>query len=560
MFSVIYDRRNGSADFPETAFENDDIIYVVDGEIETRENVASLYAKMPFGEMITTFNGCFSIVLFDKNRGEMYIGRDRLGSKQMYYAEKDGKIMISAGFGPVFEFAGKGIDSVALQHYFTFQYVPEPMTVGKGVKALKLGHYAKVSDPDPEQVRFNNWMPAPKEGKDREEFKAEIREKITEAVKKNLKDAKNPAAFLSGGLDSSILTAIAAKDFPEMTAYTIAFDVPGFSEAEIAAQSARMYGIKHNVVRLDAEDFRNAVPFAIKALGVPVADPSATAVSLIAKAAEGKCDVILSGEGSDELWGGYHVYNPRGKVLKIMALPGIVKKILWAFATLLPDSMRGKDLLRRGCLPLEKRFVGNTFLFTDREKRKLLKKFDTSVHFTDVTAPYYKEAAGLSDMDKMQYVDTNLWLPGDIDVVCGKGCSERGLKCVTPFMDNEVTDLARSLTRDEKIRGEQNKIILREAFGDLLTDEVRNGRKRGYPVPVRVWLSGTLNEWAAGVIRDSNVSDYIDKKYALKLVEKCRKNPEDPLYYRKVWATVVFCLWVRYCKEEPEDKRQRKVS
>ncbi len=545
MFKVIYDQANMCAEFPTHTFENDDIIYAVEGEIETKESVASLYAKKTFEEMISSFNGCFSIALFDKNKCILYLGRDRLGAKQLYYAEKDGKLLVSSDFEPAFEFMGRKIDTASLQHFFTFQYVPEPMTIGLGVKALKLGHYIEVTDNGIKESRFNIWKPEPVEDKDREAFKAEIREKLTCAVKKSLKNAKNPATFLSGGLDSSILAAIAAREWPQMTAYTIAFDIPGFSEAEVAAHSAAFYGIKHEVVRLNANDFKCAVPFAVKAMGVPVADPSATAVSLIAKAAEGKTDVIMSGEGSDELWGGYHVYNTRGKVLKLMALPGFLKKILWAVASVLPDNIRGKDLLRRGFVPLEKRFVGNTFLFTDREKKKLLKQFEGSVRFTDVTAPYYEEVSELSDMDKMQFIDTNIWLPGDIDVVCGKGCSERNVKCVTPFMDNEVTDLARTLTRDEKLRGAQNKIILREAFGDLLTEEVKNGKKRGYPVPVRVWLSGELNDWASGIVRDTDVSEFINKKYALKLLEKCKKYPEDPMYYRKAWAVTIFCIWYR---------------
>ena len=545
MFSVIYDEESRTAEFPSSDFENDDIIYAVDGEPECCESIASLYAKKDFADMIAGFNGCFSMVFYDINKRRLFAARDRLGARQLYYARSGSRIMLSSEFEPVFEFAGRQIDKKALQHYFTFQYVPEPMTIGLGVYALKLGHYAEVSLKDFEQVEYNTWKPAPVSGKDREQFKAEIREALTSAVKKNLKGAKNPSAFLSGGLDSSILTAIAAKDFPDMKAYTIAFDIPGFSEAEVAASSVKKYGIKHEIVRLGARDFKAEVPFAVKAMGVPVADPSATAVSLIAKAAAGKTDVIISGEGSDELWGGYHIYNPRGKVLKIMALPAFAKKLLWCFASLLPDSVRGKDLIKRGCVPLEKRFVGNTFLFTDREKRKLLKNFDSSVRFTDVTAPYFKEAEGLSDMDRMQYIDTNLWLPGDIDVVCGKGCSKRGLRCVTPFMDNSVTDLARTLTRDEKLSGSQNKVILREAFEDILTDEVRNGVKRGYPVPVRIWLSGELNEWAADIIRDTDVSEFINKKYALGLLDKCRRHPDDPMYYRKAWAVVIFCIWYR---------------
>ncbi len=554
MFTVIFDYEDKTADFPKADFENDDIIYSVDGEIETTESIASLYAKKTFCEMISGFNGCFSFALFDKNKRRLYIGRDRMGARQLYYSVKGDRLMISTEFAKVFDFAERKTDKKALQHYFTFQYVPEPLTIGENVFALKLGHYSEASDRNIEQRAFNVWKPAPVANKDREKFRNEIREKLTASVKKSLKGAASPSAFLSGGLDSSILTAIAAKDCPNLTAYTIAFDIPGFSEAEVAAQSALKYGIRHETVRLGSQEFKEAVPFAIKAMGVPVADPSATAVSLIAKAAAGKTDVIISGEGSDELWGGYHVYNPRGRVLKIMALPKPVKAVLRVVSTLMPDDMRGKDLLRRGCVPLEKRFVGNTFLFTDREKKKLLKSFDGNVKFTDITAPYYKEAEDLSDMDKMQYIDTNLWFPGDIDVVCNKGCSGRGLRCVTPFMDNDVTDLARTLTRDEKLAGTQNKVILREAFEDMLTDEVRNGVKRGYPVPVRIWLSGELNDWAADKIRSADVSDIIDKKYALDLLEKCRKYPDDPMYYRKAWAVVVFCIWYREFVEKKAEK------
>ncbi len=551
MFNVIYDYVNRTAEFPGADFENDDIIYVTDGEAEACESIASLYAKKPFEEMVKCLNGVFSIVLFDKNRCELFVARDRLGAKQLYYTERDNRLMICSAFEPVFRFAGKEIDETGLQHFFTFQYVPEPLTIGKNVYALKLGHYAKASVQGFEQAEYNTWMPAPVEGKDRGEFRNEIRESITEAVKRNLKGAVKPAAFLSGGLDSSILTAIAAKDFPDMKAYTISFDVPGFSEAEVAAQSAKKYGIKHEIVKVSSGDFKAEVPFAVRAMGVPVADPSAAAVSLIAKAAAGKTDAILSGEGSDELWGGYHVYNPRGRVLKIMALPKPVRKLGALVSEILPDNVRGKDLLRRGCVPLEKRFVGNTFLFTDREKKKLLKRFNKKVRYTDITAPYFERAKNLSDMDKMQYIDTNLWLPGDIDVVCGKGCSERGLKCVTPFMDNRVTDLARTLTRDEKLDGAQNKVILREAFGDLLTEEVKNGVKRGYPVPVRIWLSGELNGWAVGIIEEAKVSELINKKYALRILENCKKYPEDPMYYRKAWAILVFCIWYKemICKE-----------
>lgn len=543
MIRVIYDLSNGKVDMGNCNFENIDFAYSYDGEPDTDgASIQALY-NGSFSQLVSGFNGCFSIVFYDKRTGELYIGRDRLGGKQLYYSMKDGKLMISSDFATVFEFSGKHIDRSALQLFFSFQYVPEPLTIGREVFALRLGHYAKADVHGIEQIEYNTWKPAPVDGKDRKEFRKQVKESITKAVKNSLKGAENPAAFLSSGLDSSIITAIAAKDFPNMTTYTIAFDVPGFSEADVAERTAKAYGIKHETFFVTSSEFTKAVPGAVRAMGVPIADPSAVAVSMIANAAVGKTDVILSGEGSDELWGGYHVYRASDNEQKIASLPGIVKKIVWFFVSLLPEGIKGKDLLRRGCLPPEKRYIGNTRLFTDNEVRKIITYPDRTIKTADITAPLYKKATGLSNMDKMQYIDTNLWLPGDIDVVCGKGCSEVGLKCVTPFMDNSVTDLARTLTYDEKLSDSQNKVILREAFSDMLTEEVRLGKKKGYPVPVRIWLSGELNEWAAKIIAETDVSEYIKKKEALAILEKCRRHPEDPLLYRKAWAVVVFCIW-----------------
>ncbi|MBP5249079.1 MAG: hypothetical protein J6Z46_03640 [Lachnospiraceae bacterium] len=543
MFTVHYNKKTGLQDIRDAFYEDEFVAIFADGTPKSEEPMQETYGTYSFDRMISNLNGCFALVLFDKKNGDLYAGRDRLGSKQLYYYVNGDDVIVSTHFMPCFEAAGKNINTVALQHYFTFQYVPEPLTIGEGVCAVRAGHFVRFYEGDPVSTRFNVWKPQPRTKSDKAAFRKEIRAAMKKAVKESIEGADRVAAFLSGGLDSSIITALASKDRPDMTAYTIAFDVPGFSEADVAARSAGKYGIKHEVVNIDSATFAAEVPFAVKAMGVPVADPSAVAVSLIAKAAAGKCDVILSGEGSDELWGGYHVYNPRGRVLKIKAIPGPIKKMIWGIVKHASEDTKGKDLIRRGCVPLRDRFVGNTFLLGEDEKKKLLRDYKPNVRFTDITSSYFDETKGLSEMDMMQYIDTNLWLPGDINVVCGKGCSERGLHCETPFMDNAVTDLARTLTRSEKVDGGQNKIVLRETFEDIITQEVKDGKKKGYPVPVRIWLSGELNEWARNVIRTADVDKYINKDAALKYLDKCKADPSNPVYYRKAWAIVVFCVW-----------------
>ena len=487
-------------------------------------------------------NGCFSYCAYDRSQKRVWAARDRLGAKQFYYTADEEALWMSSSFLPLFEKQGKKVDPAALQHFFTFQYVPEPMTIGVGVKALTLGCVADGQD-DLTARRFRIWKPEPDNGKDHEMFKAEIRQAMTEATHDSLAGAKTVAAFLSGGLDSSILAALAAKEYPDMTAYTIAYDVPGFSEAEAADHSCQKYGIRHEIVKIDSQGFREAFPEVMKATGVPVGDPSATAVYMIARAAAGKTDVIISGEGSDELWGGYHTYRPSSIVKKISSLPGWLKKGLWGVGKLLPEGVKGRGALERGCTPLKDRYVGNTFVCTEKDKKKLLKNYDPSVKFTDITAPYFEEAAGLNDMDQMQYIDVMIWLPGDIDVVAGKLCSVHGLKVVTPFMDNRVTDLARKLSYDDKLSAVQNKVILREVFRDDLTDEVVNGIKKGYPVPVRYWIRNELYDWAADLIRRAPVDDWINKDTALAWLKECRGKENDTYFYRKVWAVVSFCQW-----------------
>lgn len=496
------------------------------------------------------FNGSFAIVVVHKDTAELIALRDRLGGKQLYWARKGDEVCISASFPEVFAFAGRRISTEALQHYFTFQYVPEPLTIGDGVFAFRQGTVNVLRDFEDgrtaETTIFSKWVPKPSD-KDFASFSADIKKALTASVERHLDGTEHPAAFLSGGLDSSIIAGLAKEQRKDLKTYTISFDVPGFSESDVAARSADSYGVAHETVSVDADTFKEAVPKAMAAMGVPVADPSAVAVYILAREVSKYADLCFSGEGSDELWGGYHVYNPQGLSEKLRKLPRPIKTLAWSVISLFPEDMKGKDFFRRSFVPLKDRFAGNTFLFTEKEKRSLLKFYSKDNDFRKVTAPLFndEDMRGASEMDMMQFVDTSLWFPGDIDVVCNKACEANGLHCVTPFTDNTVVSLSQTLTRSEKVRGTQNKIALRETFKELITDEVYSGKKKGYPVPVRVWLSGPLNEWARSIISTSEAGEYIDLKKGLSLLEKCRRHPADPMYYRKAWAILVFCIWYR---------------
>lgn len=525
-------------------YENEQYVLVCDGNINTEDFVKSL-SEINLSDGLKTLNGNFALALFDKAKDTLFIARDRLGTKQLYYTENTDGLWISTSFTPLFEKQNNEIDTVSLQQFFTFQYVPEPLTLGKNIFALEAGHYACCKD-EIKIEKFRKWTPKPDENKDYETFKDEVKDALTRSVDEGLSGHKKIAAFLSGGLDSSILVTLAAKNYPSIETYTVDFDVKGFSEAGVASRTAESLGISHKSIKVDSKTFAESFPEVVRATGVPVADPSVVAVSLIAKgvAENGQYDAVLSGEGSDELWGGYHVYNPPEIERKIASLPMFLKKILWFFVSMLPKNTKGRGAFYRGCVPLKDRYVGNTFIFTEKEKKKLLKNIDKNVCFRDITRPYFEEVKGLHNMHVMQYVDTCLWLPGDINVVAGKNGSYRGLNVVMPFTDNRVTELAERLTVSDKLKGSRNKRVLRDAFEDILTKEVVEGKKKGYPVPVRLWLREELNDWAKDIIAKADVDKYINKAEAYRLLEVCKNNQKDIHTYRKVWSILTFCMWM----------------
>lgn len=525
-------------------YENQHYIGLCDGTVCVKNFVDSL-EETNLEDALKNLNGNFALAVYDKVKDTLLIARDRLGTKQLYFTENADGLWVSTSFTPLFEKQENAIDTVSLQHFFTFSYVPEPLTLGKDIFALEAGHYA-LYDKEIEVKKFRKWMPEPDENKDYESFKNDVKNALTQSVKDGLSGCEKVAAFLSGGLDSSILVTLASKDYPSIETYTVDFDVKGFSEAGVASRTAEKLGISHKSIKVDSKLFAESFAEVVRATGVPVADPSIVAVSLIAKgvADNGEYDAVLSGEGSDELWGGYHVYNPPEFEKKIASLPTPLKKVLWFFVKMLPKNTKGRGAFYRGCVPLKDRYVGNTFVFTEKEKKKLLKNIDKKVCFRDITRPYFEDVKGLHNMHAMQYVDTCLWLPGDINVVAGKNGAHRGLNVIMPFTDNRVTELAEKLTVSDKLNGTRNKRILRDTFEDILTKEVVDGKKKGYPVPVRLWLRDELNDWAKDIIARADVDNYINKAEAYRLLEICKKNEKDIHTYRKVWSILTFCMWM----------------
>ena len=531
--------------------------FVTNSEIEV---LVKLYRREGL-RFVERLRGMFAFAIYDFSTRRLALGRDRFGIKPLFYADHGDHLVFSSElkaflFDPACP--GFSVDPALLQHYLTFQYVTEPDTMGP-VKALEAGHVAEYSldTCQLEIKRYFDPMFFPDKATGFEEKAERLREVLTESVKAHMISDVPVGTFLSSGIDSAIITSIASKLCPGIKAFTVAFREKAYSEIEDAAAISRHLEVEHIRRIADAEDFKNAFEQVVWHLDSPVADPSTVAIYLICEEAARHLKVVLSGEGSDELFGGYRVYDEQRHSGKIWALPGPIKHFLAWLAAILPQGAKGKNLLIRGTTPLEKRYVGNAFVFREEEKARVLNTFDPAVHFSQRTAPFYRAARenGLSPMLNMQYVDMNTWIRGDILVKGDRLAMAHSLEARVPFLDREVFDFAATLCDGDKLQKGTTKYILRHAFRDMVDEATFMRPKKGYPVPVREWLKNELYPWARQILENNTATDYINTQGALALLEEHRAGTAD--HYRKLWVILVFITWYRLYVSGADDTRRR---
>jgi asparagine synthase (glutamine-hydrolysing) len=303
--------------------------------------------------------------------------------------------------------------------------------------------------------------------------------------------------------------------------------------------------VEHIKVIRGVEDFKEAFEKVVYALDFPVADPSTVAIYLVCQEAARHQKVVLSGEGADELFGGYKVYDESRFSSRIYGLPTPLRTVLAWLAKVLPDCVKGKNLLYRGTTPLEERYVGNAFVFNEKEKKSFLKTFDPEVKFWQPEKEMYAHAAenGLSPMQKMQYADMRSWIRGDILVKGDRLSMYHSLEVRVPFLDREVFRVASLLEEKDKLSHGTTKYILRDTFRDLVDEATFTRPKLGYPVPVRTWLRGELYLWAKEILENMTCTEYLDREAALRLLEEHKEGKKDN--YRKLWTLLVFVTWYR---------------
>lgn len=250
----------------------------------------------------------------------------------------------------------------------------------------------------------------------------------------------------------------------------------------------------------------------------PLADPAAVPLYFVAREARKHVTVVLSGEGADELFGGYNIYREPESLRLFVRMPNIVKAVLRVIAKMLPDGMKGKSFLERGTTPLEERYVGNAKIYSEKEKAALLKTYQEGREYTAVTAPFYRETLHYPPVNRMQYIDLHTWLRGDILVKADKMTMAHSLELRVPFLDKKVFEVARQIAPDMKTANGTTKYILRKAAEGIVPDHVLNRKKLGFPVPIRHWLKNEMYDWARQLIHESETDHLFHKDVLYRLL------------------------------------------
>ncbi|MDF2926922.1 MAG: asnB [Paenibacillaceae bacterium] len=506
-------------------------------------------------ECVKYLRGMFTFAIWDRRTRHLFIARDHFGIKPLYYHATGSYFVYGSEIKSLLASGEirRSIRPESLLSYLTFQYVPEPDTMFEGIQKLPPATTITVRPDGTFRLR-KYWDPMFEPVKrSLEQDIEELRERLRDSVTHHMVSDVERGCFLSSGIDS---TAIAAhmRAIEPIRTFSVGFEGAN-NETIIARETAAALGTEHYSKVITEKEFFDAIPAAVWHQDEPVADPSAIALYHVAELASEHVTVVLSGEGADELFGGYRIYREPGALRALEWLPPGLKRTLHQLFAKLPEGMKGRSYLMRGTTPLEERFLGNAKIFTEdmkgevlRVSADLLRNYKNPVQ---IAGEFYKKTAHLDPVTRMQYIDMNLWLPGDILMKADKMTMAHSLELRVPFLDKELFELARRIDVGNRIAGGTTKYVFRKAMQGIIPDPILNRPKLGFPVPLREWLKGPHAGRMLEEIRASGIDSFVHMGEVERMIKLHRDGVQDSS--RRLWVIYMFALWhATYLQEQPK--------
>ncbi len=491
--------------------------------------------------LLPRLRGMFAFAIWNVEEQTLFLARDYFGIKPLHYTLlPDGRFFYASEIKSLLahpDFVREFNDS-ALDHYLSFQYSVPRETFFKNVYCLPPAHYLWFRDGQVTEHRY--WEPRfePDEGMTLDQAVVSIDNAFTDSVEAHRISDVEVGCFLSGGVDSSFV----ASYFGGQKAFTVGFDNGShYNECQYAAELAQEIGIDHYTHLIGEEEYWASLPDVQYHLDQPLADPSCVALYFVSKLAAEHVKVVLSGEGADELFGGYRIYHEPTSLAGYQKLPRFLRRAAAAVVSALPFDFKGKSFLIRGSKTLEERFIGNAYMFNQKEKSRLLKTI-SATDPREQTAEYYRRCAGQDDVTRMQYLDINRWMVGDILLKADRMSMAHSLELRVPFLDKEVFAVASRIPARHRVAAGTTKYAMRLAAKRHLPEASTSRPKLGFPVPVRVWLrqepyynrvkEAFLSPAAEKFFNTAELLRFLDQHYAGK-----KDNS------RKIWTIYSFLIW-----------------
>lgn len=494
-------------------------------------------------ELVKKLRGMFAFVIFDKNTGELFGARDMFGIKPFYYTFSSGSFIFGSEIKSFLDHPHfkKELNEQALGHYLSFQYSPTEETFFKGVYKLPPAHYFVYKDGSFEKVRY--FRPDFNETEGVLEYFAD---KTDEVVRESVAAHKiadvEVGSFLSSGIDSSYIAEAAKVD----KTFTVGFESPDgdrYNEIHFAKEFADTIGVENISKVITPQEYWDTFPKIQYHMDEPLADPAAIALYFVSNLASKHVKVVMSGEGADELFGGYRIYQEPITLTPYDTLPFALRRAIGKFCELLPQKHGINYLVRRG-KTVEERFIGNANIFSVKERNKILKcdAAKRAVSPKILCDKFYSEVKDKSDITKMQYLDINMWLMGDILLKADKTSMANSLELRVPFLDKNVMALAQTIPQDCRVSTVTTKLALRKAAEKTLPKRTADKDKLGFPVPIRVWLKeDCYYEKVKTAFLSEAAQRYFDTDKLVALLDKHRSGKAD--LSRKIWTVYTFLVW-----------------
>lgn len=507
------------------------------------EVVLKLYEKEK-EKMLSRLRGMFAFCIYDKGKKEIFLARDYFGIKPLYYLRQNNFFAFGSEIKSFIGLPGfkPEVNDKGFYRYLSYQYVPGKETMFKGVFRLPAGSFMKINSETGEiKTEQKYWsFNFNQKNQPEKELKKELLEAFRNSVRVHMIADVPVGAFLSGGVDSAAISALMQETLKDKKISTFSIGFEEVNEFEDSRRIADEIKSDHTEIKISSKEYFDELPKLVWHFDEPVGDPSAIALYFVAREAAKKVKVVLSGEGADELFGGYNIYLEPFALKWLGIIPKILREKILRPLAKSDFNFFGKNYLKRYFIPLEERFIGNANVFKENELERIWKGKNFGRQSGE-TERYYKETAGLGDSTRMQHIDINFWLIGDILAKADKMTMANSLELRVPFLDARVADLASQIPDRLKFRKGATKYILRQSLKGIIPEQNRNKKKLGFPVPIKEWIRSGNTEILDTIKNNQYIKEHLDSSEISRIFSEHLSGKADNA--RKIYLLLIFSIW-----------------